>query len=88
MEISRFDARAEQATLEPVDLGAAVRSIVASRLPAAQLTLPEETVEVEADVRRLDRILGNLLDNARAHAPGTPVEVGLAIEPGAAMAVA
>ena len=28
MEISRFDARAEQATLEPLDLGAAVRAIV------------------------------------------------------------
>ena len=33
-------------------------------------TLPDEPVVVEADVRRLDRIVGNLLDNARAHAPG------------------
>ena len=30
---------------------------------------------VDADVRRLDRIVGNVLDNARLHAPGTPVEV-------------
>ena len=75
MEISRFDARAELATLEPLDLGAAVRAIVTSRLPAAELTLPEEPLVVEADVRRLDRILGNLLDNARQHAPGAAIEV-------------
>ena len=32
---------------------------------------------VESDPRRLDRILGNLLDNARDHAPDGPVEVSL-----------
>ena len=31
--------------------------------------LPAEPVVVDADPRRLDRILGNLLDNAREHAP-------------------
>jgi HAMP domain-containing protein len=40
MELSRFDARAENADLEPLDLRAAVRSIVASRLPSADLRLP------------------------------------------------
>ena len=80
MEISRFDARAELATLEPLDLGAAVRSIVTSRLPAAEVTLPDQPVVVDGDVRRLDRILGNLLDNARQHAPGTPVEVTVAAD--------
>ena len=32
---------------------------------------------MDSDARRLDRILGNLLDNAREHAPGAPVEVSL-----------
>ena len=32
---------------------------------------------MDSDPRRLDRILGNLLDNARDHAPGGPVEVAL-----------
>src|SRR5688500_16774677 len=77
MELSRFDARAERAELEPVDLGEAVQSIVAGRLPSAQLRLPEETVIVDADIRRLDRIVGNLLDNARHHAPESPVEVSV-----------
>jgi two-component system sensor histidine kinase MtrB len=75
MELSRFDARAEQAELQPVDLVATVRSIVASRLPEASLHAPEGQVIVDGDVRRLDRIVGNLLDNARSHAPGAPVEV-------------
>jgi len=80
MELSRFDARAERAELEPVDLGAAVRSIVASRLPSAELLLPPEPVIIDADVRRLDRIVGNLLDNARHHAPDSAVTVSVAGE--------
>ena len=78
MELSRFDARAEQAELAPLDLGGAVRTIVSARLPQAALQLPREPVIVAADVRRLDRIVGNLLDNARAHAPDSPVEVEVA----------
>ena len=77
MELSRFDAAAEAVALERVDLGRAVASIVGARLPSASLTLPPEPVVIESDVRRLDRIVGNLLDNARIHAPGSPVEVTL-----------
>jgi signal transduction histidine kinase len=89
MELSRFDARAEQAELEPLDLGAAARSIVASRLPSAELLLPSEPVVVDADVRRLDRIVGNLLDNARHHAPDSPVTVAVARDgDGAVLSVA
>lgn len=78
MELSRFDARAEEAELQPVDLAGTVRSIVASRLPEAAVHAPHEPVVVAGDVRRLDRIIGNLLDNARSHAPGTAVEVTVA----------
>ncbi len=77
MELSRFDARAEEAELEPVDLGATVRTIVASRLPAAEVRVPANAPVVQADRRRLDRIVGNLLDNARDHAPDSPVEVAV-----------
>ena len=78
MELSRFDARAERAELRPVDLVAIVRSIVATRLPSAEIQAPGAPVVVDADVRRLDRIVGNLLDNARSHAPGAAVEVTVA----------
>ena len=77
MEISRFDADAEQPSLEPVDLGRMVSAVVSSRLPGAAISLPAAAVMVESDPRRLDRILGNLLDNARDHAPAGPVEVSL-----------
>ena len=79
MELSRFDAGAEQVALEPVDLAAVVR--VGRRGPPAggrRSSLPDAPLVIDTDRRRLERILGNLLDNAREHAPGAPVEVSLA----------
>ena len=43
----------------------------------AVLELPDDRVVAETDARRLERILGNLLDNAREHAPGALVVVRL-----------
>ncbi|HYH92677.1 MAG TPA: HAMP domain-containing sensor histidine kinase [Candidatus Saccharimonadales bacterium] len=77
MELSRFDADAEQVAVEHVDIVRLVRSVIAARLPAARFQPPAPTVVVDTDPRRLDRILGNLLDNAREHAPGSPVDVEL-----------
>jgi len=78
MEVSRFDAHAEQIAVEPVDLGLLVRAITASHLPEASLVLPDRPLVIDTDPRRLDRILANLLDNAREHAPGASVAVSLA----------
>lgn len=75
MEISRFDAGAEQIAVEPVDIGRLVASVVATRLPEASVVSSGKSPIFETDPRRLDRILGNLLDNAREHAAGAPVEV-------------
>jgi len=77
MELSRFDAHAEQPELRLVDLGRIVSAAVASRLPAASVSVPSRAVIVESDLRRLDRIVGNLLDNARTHAPGALVDVSV-----------
>ena len=80
MEISRFDAAAEVATPTEFDAAAFVRAVVAARLPSARLEVPDEPVRVVLDRRRLERILGNLLDNAREHGEAVGVEVGLGEE--------
>ena len=68
MELSRFDANAEQVALEQVDLGKLIETIRATRSPKATFTPPPKPVIIDADPRRLERILGNFLDNAREHA--------------------
>ncbi len=89
LEISRFDAEAERPALEDVDLGRVVRAVAAARLPDAAVTVPAAPLLARTDPRRLDRILGNLLDNAREHATGAPVEVSLApVRDGAVITVA
>jgi signal transduction histidine kinase len=77
MELSRFDAAGEEVRLQPVDLGRLVRGVAAARHPDAVLELPDDRVIVDSEPRRLERILANLLDNAREHAPGALVVVRL-----------
>jgi signal transduction histidine kinase len=80
MELSRFDAGAEVPTIVPVDVTALVTDVVARRCPAAVLHLPPAPLTVETDPRRIERVLGNLLDNANEHAPDTAVDVSLTSE--------
>ena len=77
MELSRFDADAEEVALEPVDLGKLIETIRATRSPKAGFAAPGKPVTIEADPRRLERILGNFLDNAREHAGDKDVEIEL-----------
>ena len=83
MEISRFDAGAERIAVEPVDIARLVRSVAAARSPEAVIEVPATTPIIETDPRRLERILGNLLDNAREHAAGASVEVRVETVPDA-----
>jgi signal transduction histidine kinase len=79
MELSRFDAAGEEVRLAPIDLGRLIRDVAAARLRDAVLELPDERTVIETDPRRLERILGNLLDNAREHAAGALVVVRLQV---------
>lgn len=75
MELSRFDADAEDPAIEPVDLGRLVQAVIDARLPAAAFVAPSPRLVIDSDPRRLERILGNFLDNAREHADAADVEV-------------
>jgi two-component system sensor histidine kinase MtrB len=82
LEISRHDAGA--ASLEPdaIDVRDLVRHVVDATEPLAarrgsvvNLHLPEEPCMCEADGRRVERILRNLLVNAAEHGEGEPIDV-------------
>ncbi|MEA2547103.1 MAG: two-component system, OmpR family, sensor histidine kinase MtrB [Chloroflexota bacterium] len=77
MELSRFDAETEEVQVQLVDLGRLIREVAAARNRDAVLEMPDDRVVIESDPRRLERILTNLLENAREHAPGALVVVRL-----------
>ncbi|MBX6751555.1 MAG: HAMP domain-containing histidine kinase, partial [Micromonosporaceae bacterium] len=90
LEISRFDAGFAALDAEPTNLGPLVTRVVDHLAPVAEragvrvhLDLPTEPVVAEIDVRRVERILRNLIGNAIEHGEGKPVKVRLAAREGA-----
>ncbi len=81
LEISRLDARSESVDARPVDVEPFLRAVIASRYPAARLAPVPDDARLIVDRRRLERIVANLLDNARVHADGTDVEVEVSVDP-------
>ena len=85
LEISRHDAGVADLSTAAIDLRSCVESAyeqvehLARELNVeVQLNLPDERIAVEADSRRLERILRNLLANAIDHSEGNPVAVDVA----------
>jgi signal transduction histidine kinase len=66
LEVLRLDAGAETALAEQFDLVRLVSDVVRDRLPEAVVTAPPGLVVV-SDPRRLERVLVNLLENARRY---------------------
>ena len=83
MEVSRFDAGSEHTDATEFELAAFVRATASVRLPDAHVSVPNGPTLIVTDRRRLDRILVNLLDNARLHAGGQDVEIEARLEPDA-----
>lgn len=71
LEISRLDSGEGPGEPAPTDIQRFLSAVIAARLPAAELNV--EPVTVDVDRRSLERVVGNLLDNAVAHAPGAAV---------------
>jgi two-component system sensor histidine kinase MtrB len=85
LEVSRFDA--EVAVLEPVefDLTALVKRCVHDlevdadeKSSGFSIQTAEEVVSIKADIRRVERIMRNLLSNALDHCDGTRIEIQIA----------
>lgn len=94
LEISRFDAGAAALEAEPIDLREVVRRVVSGAEPLAErkgthirVVGDLQPVVAEADARRVERVLRNLVVNAVEHGEGRDVVVKLAAA-GGAVAVA
>ncbi|MFF2572852.1 MtrAB system histidine kinase MtrB [Streptomyces sp. NPDC058084] len=94
LEISRFDAGAAALEAAPIDLREVVRRVIGGAEPLAErkgcrivVVGDEQPVVAEADVRRVERVLRNLVVNAVEHGEGRDVVVRLAAA-GGAVAVA
>src|SRR5882757_6854786 len=90
LEISRFDAGAAELSAEPIDLRDVVRLVVDAAEPLAErkgsrvVVLGDaQPVIAEADPRRVERVLRNLVVNAIEHGEGRDVVVRLATADGA-----
>jgi two-component system sensor histidine kinase MtrB len=83
LEISRFDAGAAALESDVVDLRSVVDRAVQAAQPVADRWGSAVTVEAtgpsdaEVDLRRVERILRNLLVNALEHGEGRPVEISI-----------
>ncbi|ART21816.1 two-component sensor histidine kinase [Corynebacterium striatum] len=84
LEISRHDAGVADLSAASVDVRSCVDSAMAQVVHLAeeldvdvQINMPVEPVTIEADSRRIERILRNLLANAIDHSEGKPVVVDM-----------
>jgi signal transduction histidine kinase len=83
MEVSRFDAAAEVVVPVEFELGSFLRAVAAARAPGARVSLASDgALTLVSDRRRLERIVANLLDNAREHAGSQEVEVSAGMAAG------
>ncbi|KAB2588507.1 MtrAB system histidine kinase MtrB [Streptomyces arboris] len=90
LEISRFDAGAAALEAEPIDLRAVVHRVIGGAEPLAErkgsrilVIGDDQPVIAEADARRVERVLRNLVVNAVEHGEGRDVVVRMGVAQGA-----
>lgn len=81
LEVSRFDAEAATLGVQSFDICHLVRKTVdylhPSKSPLFEITSSNEVIFIEADPRRVERILRNLITNAFEHSEGRSVKVSI-----------
>jgi len=82
LEVSRFDAEVAVLSLDKVDIVALVRRAVddlglAPKERESQILIdaPDERLIIDADPRRVERIMRNLVANAVDHAEDKPIDI-------------
>jgi two-component system sensor histidine kinase MtrB len=87
LEISRYDAGVARLESETADLRGVVASTVEAHRMLAErhgseviVRVPDTAVTADMDVRRVERILRNLVANALDHGEGRPVEITVACD--------
>ena len=82
LEVSRFDAEVATLSLEKVDISILVRRCAddlglasKDREAVLRINAPVTPVIIDADPRRVERIMRNLLANAIDHSEGKPIDV-------------
>ncbi|WP_237326198.1 MtrAB system histidine kinase MtrB [Streptomyces sp. CBMAI 2042] len=90
LEISRFDAGAAALEAEPIDLRTVVHRVIGGAEPLAErkgsrilVVGDDQPVIAEADARRVERVLRNLVVNAVEHGEGRDVIVRMGVAQGA-----
>jgi two-component system sensor histidine kinase MtrB len=91
LEISRFDAGVAALDLDEVDLVAVANGVVAATLPLAErrgsrivVSSPDHPCMAHADVRRVERIVRNLVVNAIEYGEGGDIVVSVGADAEAA----
>ncbi|MEX2556687.1 MAG: ATP-binding protein [Actinomycetota bacterium] len=79
MEVSDLDSGRAALRVEPLEIRTFIEALLQRRRRDATLTGPK--VEIETDKVRLERILGNLIDNAYEHGEGRDVSIVIADDP-------
>ena len=82
LEVSRFDADAAALGITTFDFVNLVRKCVdymhPSKSPLFEISAPTHSIEIEADPRRVERIMRNLITNAIDHGENKKIEIKIA----------
>lgn len=85
LEISRYDANSAALEVDEVNFGDLAQKVAKVAAPLAQrngvelvVQAPTERCVADADARRMERVLRNLVVNAIEHAEGKPVQITVA----------